>query len=59
MQDWNEVYIGGYWVRGNYSIQYNTASESYIVRRDYNTSNHTIVGRYATLEDAKAYVGNA
>ena len=25
MQDWNQVYIAGYWVRGNYSIQYNTA----------------------------------
>ena len=26
MQDWNEVYPGTYWVRGNYSIQYNSAT---------------------------------
>ena len=25
MQDWNEVYTGTYYVRGNYSIQYNEA----------------------------------
>ena len=59
MQDWNEVYIGSYWVRGNYSIIYNTAQERYIVRRNYNTPNPTITGGYNTLQEAKDSVGNA
>ena len=58
MQDWNEVYPGTYYVRGNYSIQYNTAQARYIVRRDYNGSTHRIIGYYATIQEAKDSVVN-
>ena len=59
MQDWNEVYTGYYWVRGNYNIHYSTSQQRYIVRHNYNTSNPTITGYYETIQQAKDSVGNA